>query len=154
MPLVRRTRATFRRAEFGFFGVCVRTLVQTPRFCGLPSPRTIRFFRALKWKRRAGALVFLMTFFRPSRTSWFIVGTTSPLLPYICFSRPKKKPKALPTGTILERDPAGLGPQGAVPSAKSSDRKLAHGPQPGHQRERIAAGAIDVNTKSYLRAGV
>ena len=29
--LVRRTRATFRRAEFGFFGVVVYTRVQTPR---------------------------------------------------------------------------------------------------------------------------
>src|SRR6266513_2908487 len=33
MPLVRRTRATFRRAEFGFFGVIVYTRVQTPRRC-------------------------------------------------------------------------------------------------------------------------
>ena len=31
MPLVRRTRATLRRAEFGFLGVVVYTLVQTPR---------------------------------------------------------------------------------------------------------------------------
>jgi aryl-alcohol dehydrogenase-like predicted oxidoreductase len=35
MPLVRRTRATLRSAEFGFFGVCVKTRTQTPRFCGL-----------------------------------------------------------------------------------------------------------------------
>ena len=34
MPLVSRTRATFRRAEFGFFGVVVYTRTQTPRFCG------------------------------------------------------------------------------------------------------------------------
>src|SRR5262249_35253533 len=34
IPLVRRTRATLRSAEFGFFGVCVYTRVQTPRFCG------------------------------------------------------------------------------------------------------------------------
>jgi hypothetical protein len=32
MPLVNRTRATFRSAEFGFFGVVVYTRVQTPRF--------------------------------------------------------------------------------------------------------------------------
>src|SRR5207237_6913577 len=32
MWLVRRTRAIFRSAEFGFFGVIVRTIVQTPRF--------------------------------------------------------------------------------------------------------------------------
>ncbi len=36
MPLVRRTRATLRRAEFGFLGVTVYTRVQTPRFCGAP----------------------------------------------------------------------------------------------------------------------
>jgi hypothetical protein len=34
MLLVNRTRATFRIAEFGFFGVVVNTRVQTPRFCG------------------------------------------------------------------------------------------------------------------------
>ena len=34
MPLVSRTRATFRNAEFGFFGVVVYTRVHTPRFWG------------------------------------------------------------------------------------------------------------------------
>src|SRR5213078_870726 len=34
IPLVKRTRATLRNAEFGFFGVCVYTRVHTPRFCG------------------------------------------------------------------------------------------------------------------------
>src|SRR5215510_11551593 len=34
MPLVKRTRATLRSAEFGFFGVWVYTRVHTPRFCG------------------------------------------------------------------------------------------------------------------------
>ena len=36
MPFVSRTRQTLRSAEFGFFGVTVRTCVQTPRFCGEP----------------------------------------------------------------------------------------------------------------------
>ena len=36
MPLVRRTRATLRRAEFGFLGVVVYTRVHTPRRCGEP----------------------------------------------------------------------------------------------------------------------
>ena len=31
MPLVSRTRATFLSAEFGFFGVCVKTRTQTPK---------------------------------------------------------------------------------------------------------------------------
>ena len=35
MPFVRRTRATLRSAEFGFFGVWVKTRTHTPRFCGL-----------------------------------------------------------------------------------------------------------------------
>ena len=36
IPFVRRTRQILRRAEFGFFGVMVRTWRQTPRFCGAP----------------------------------------------------------------------------------------------------------------------
>src|SRR4051812_7888984 len=60
MPLVSRTRATLRSAEFGFFGVWVNTRTQTPRFCGLFC--------------RAGLLVLLTIFLRPARTSWEIVG--------------------------------------------------------------------------------
>src|SRR5436190_8872910 len=60
MPLVRRTRATLRSAEFGFFGVCVNTRTQTPRFCGLFCS--------------AGLLVLVTIFLRPARTSWLIVG--------------------------------------------------------------------------------
>src|SRR4051812_41082859 len=60
MPLVRRTRATFRSAEFGFFGVVVYTRVQTPRRWGEPF--------------NAGVLVFSILSSRPLRTSWLIVG--------------------------------------------------------------------------------
>src|SRR5437764_1885165 len=60
MPFVRRTRATFRSAEFGFFGVCVNTRVQTPRFCGAPPS--------------AGVFVFPFWRVRPLRTSWLTVG--------------------------------------------------------------------------------
>src|SRR3954468_7230752 len=71
MPLVRRTRATLRSAEFGFFGVCVKTRTQTPRFCGLTC--------------NAGLFVLVTIFLRPWRTSWLIVGIArtgenSPLL--------------------------------------------------------------------------
>src|SRR6476620_6823670 len=62
-PFVSRTRATLRRAEFGFFGVCVNTRVQTPRFCGAPV--------------RAGRLVLLLGARRPFRTSWLTVGMSS-----------------------------------------------------------------------------
>src|SRR5687768_15213540 len=65
---VRRTRATFRRAELGFFGVDVYTRVQTPRFCGFD------------WS--AGLAVLYLTRWRPLRTNWLIVGISSlPLSP-------------------------------------------------------------------------
>src|SRR5215510_11744843 len=64
MPLVRRTRATFRRAEFGFFGVTVYTRTQTPRFWGDPA--------------MAGAFDRLRTASRPWRTSWLMVGIQVP----------------------------------------------------------------------------
>src|SRR6476661_6110295 len=57
---VRRTRATLRSAEFGFFGVVVYTRVQTPRRWGEPF--------------NAGVLVFSTLSSRPLRTSWLIVG--------------------------------------------------------------------------------
>src|SRR5689334_13214986 len=60
MPLVSRTRATLRSAEFGFFGVVVYTRVQTPRRWGEPF--------------NAGVLVFSTLSSRPLRTSWLIVG--------------------------------------------------------------------------------
>src|SRR6187200_2472509 len=61
MPLVSRTRATLRSAEFGFLGVWVKTRTQTPRFCGLLCS--------------AGLFVLLRTASRPLRTNWLIVGT-------------------------------------------------------------------------------
>jgi hypothetical protein len=60
MPFVRRTLATFRMAEFGFFGVRVITWRQTPRRKGAPA--------------KAGALLLYVSFSRPLRTSWLIVG--------------------------------------------------------------------------------
>jgi hypothetical protein len=63
MPFVSRTRATFRSAEFGFFGVVVYTRVQTPRFCGAP--------------RSAGVFTFAFGVTLPFRTSWLTVGMCS-----------------------------------------------------------------------------
>jgi hypothetical protein len=58
--LDKRTRATFLKAEFGFFGVVVKTLVQTPRLCGqLVS---------------AGDFDFDFGAERDFRISWLIVG--------------------------------------------------------------------------------
>src|ERR671939_207550 len=64
IPLVSRTRATLRSAEFGFFGVVVYTRVHTPRRWGLPLS--------------AGVLVLPTLSSRPLRTSCWIVGTASP----------------------------------------------------------------------------
>src|SRR4051794_34253550 len=61
MPLVSRTRATLRSAEFGFFGVWVNTRVHTPRRWGAP--------------RSAGVLSLTALVWRPLRTSCWIVGT-------------------------------------------------------------------------------
>src|SRR5881394_179614 len=70
MPLVRRTRAILRRAEFGFFGVTVATRVQTPRRCGAAT----LFFRP--WPDlRPGVVVFFLGRLRPLRISWFVFGT-------------------------------------------------------------------------------
>ena len=77
MPFVNLTRAILRSAEFGFFGVIVRTRMQTPRFWGAPLPRCKRFFSASYVNRSAGAEVFFPAFLRPFRTSWFIVGKRS-----------------------------------------------------------------------------
>src|SRR6187455_911633 len=60
-PLDKRTRATLRSAEFGFLGVVVYTLVQTPRRWGEPFS--------------AGVLVLLNFELRPWRTSCWMVGT-------------------------------------------------------------------------------
>src|SRR3954462_1305036 len=60
MPDVRRTRATLRSAELGFFGVVVYTRVHTPRRCGAPFS--------------AGVLGFGDLDSRPFRTSCWIVG--------------------------------------------------------------------------------
>src|SRR4051794_38511559 len=59
-PVESRTRATFRSAEFGFFGVIVLTTVQTPRFCGHPC--------------MAGCFGFDRCGTRGFFTSWLIVG--------------------------------------------------------------------------------
>src|SRR4029077_16428009 len=107
MPLVSRTRATLRSAEFGFFGVWVKTRTHTPRFCGLFCS--------------AGLFVFVRTFSRPLRTNWLIVGTGTPskkthrkegtpLPSEVCCSRPGRHARGPAPGTDLpykvERKPA------------------------------------------------
>ena len=57
MPLVKRTRATLRSAEFGFFGVVVNTFKHTPRLNG-DVEFTGRFKIVLKYNPIAGDLDF------------------------------------------------------------------------------------------------
>ena len=68
MPLVRRTRATFRSAEFGFFGVMVVTRTHTPRLNGAEN-NTGRFFKTLKPRWSAGAFDFSDNGCRPFRNN-------------------------------------------------------------------------------------
>ena len=63
IPFFNLTRATFRRAELGFFGVIVKTRVQVPDACGH------RF--------SAGDFVFDSCARRQFRTNWLIVGNAS-----------------------------------------------------------------------------
>src|SRR5215212_12267738 len=75
MPLVRRTRATLRSAEFGFFGVVVYTRVQTPRRCGAAR----RFLRP--WPDlRPGVATLRLGLTRPLRTSWLMDGMRRAML--------------------------------------------------------------------------
>src|SRR5919204_6421448 len=69
MPLVSRTRATLRSAEFGFFGVVVYTLVHTPRRCGAAT-----FFLRPLPDLRPGVASFFFGAVRPLRISWLVVG--------------------------------------------------------------------------------
>src|SRR6478609_6257365 len=69
MPFERRTRATLRRAEFGFLGVVVYTRVQTPRRCGAAT-----FFLRPLPDFKPGVASFFVFGLRPLRTSWDVVG--------------------------------------------------------------------------------
>ena len=73
IPFVRRTRAIFRIAEFGFFGVFVVTFIHTPRLKGEGKNRG-RFFIVLKLRVRATDFDFRVNRVRLFRTNWFIVG--------------------------------------------------------------------------------
>ena len=72
IPLVSRTRAILRRAELGFFGVCVATRVQTPRRCGAATP----FLRPCP-DFSPGVVTFFFGRLRPFLTSWFVFGTAA-----------------------------------------------------------------------------
>src|SRR3954453_2905312 len=69
MPLVSRTRATFRSAEFGFLGVVVYTRVHTPRRWGA-AIRRLRPWPDL----RPGVETFFFGLWRPFRAGWLMLG--------------------------------------------------------------------------------
>src|SRR3954452_7943069 len=75
MEFVRRTRATLRSAEFGFFGVVVYTRVQTPRRCGAAT-----FFLRPLPDFKPGVASFFVFGLRPLRTSWDVVGIRGPMV--------------------------------------------------------------------------
>src|SRR3954451_15275076 len=69
MPPEMRTRATLRRAEFGFLGVVVYPRVHTPRRCGAAT-----FFLRPLPHFRPGVDRFFGSGVRPLRMSWLVVG--------------------------------------------------------------------------------
>jgi hypothetical protein len=71
--LVRRTLAIFLSAEFGFLGVVVLTLTQTPRLKG-PLVSKGLFLRELKVLPIAGDLDFFDWLFLGLFFNWLIVG--------------------------------------------------------------------------------
>src|SRR3990172_11747945 len=80
-PLVRRTRATLRSAEFGFFGVVVYTRVHTARRCGQAC--------------NAGTVDLRTERLRGFRTSWLVVG--------IQFSGPKQEAGRNPQACLTKK---------------------------------------------------
>src|SRR5260370_24411939 len=64
-----RTRATLRKAEFGFLGVVVYTRVHTPRRWGAAT-----FFLRPLPDFRPGVASFFLGATRPLRMSWLVVG--------------------------------------------------------------------------------
>src|SRR5687768_11434192 len=145
MPLVRRTRATLRRAEFGFFGVVVYTRVHTPRRWGLPFS--------------AGVLVLLVFAWRPLRTSCWIVGTGS--LRSLSLARLARR------GTVGDAPGRGRAvcPLADLPRGRTGTAVGAEAPTPavgrvapshGTQRSRFspsAPGFCHVACASWLAAG-
>lgn len=74
-PLERRTRAILRKAELGFLGVVVVTLVHTPRLKGLPLGSGVRLrCRLSRVYCMAGLLDLALADRRLRRINWLNVG--------------------------------------------------------------------------------
>src|SRR3954464_5991186 len=94
-----RTRATLRRAEFGFFGVVVYTRVHTPRRCGAAT-----FFLRPLPDFRPGVASFLPFDLRPLRMSWLVVGMRRRMVAVTL------SPPGPPRGPLRGARTAGRGP--------------------------------------------
>src|SRR6266540_7410557 len=129
MPLVSRTRAILRRAEFGFLGVMVRTTVHTPRFWGAPRRSLVcRPLSEFQVVRRAGVSTFFFCDFRPRRTSCEIVGTVTPSI--TCPAERADAPnRALDRSAIGHSPDRGAVPRGSGPRAqRGRSHKIATWP--------------------------
>src|SRR5713101_6888333 len=148
MWLVRRTRAILRRAEFGFFGVIVRTIVQTPRFWGAPRrSSTRRPFLEFQVVRSAGVSTFLPCGLRPLRTSCEIVGTTTPcvLVTRRAHRHARTSTQACCLGSLPDRRarPAwARSPGAARPQSQDRDRADARNDRPEGRSPSRKTGRI------------
>src|SRR6476661_8916244 len=100
VPLERRTRAIFRRAEFGFFGVIVLTCKQTPRFCGHPC--------------MAGCFGFDFCGRRGLRINWLIVGMNHSCRPAIHVERSYLSRTPVEGEDVIVKSPTTRGQWGAA----------------------------------------
>src|SRR2546430_8778328 len=146
MWFVRRTRAIFRSAEFGFFGVIVRTIVQTPRFWGAPRrSSTRRPFFEFHVVRSAGVSTFLPCGLRPLRTSCEIVGTFTPLLVTRARTQCADEYLACCLGSLPDRRarPAwARSPGAARPQSQDRDRADARNDRPQGRSPARKTGRI------------
>src|SRR6476661_5651192 len=101
MPLVRRTRATLRRAEFGFFGVVVYTRVHTPRRWGLGLADLVRAALADQLVDRRHLVSVRRHVVRPCRTRMrHGLLVVVPARPPTSGVSDRVLPPALPTPTL------------------------------------------------------
>src|SRR3954471_21688727 len=108
--LVRRTRQTFRRAEFGFLGVVVYTRVHTPRRWGAAT-----FFLRPLPDFRPGVASFFFGAWRPLRTSWEVVGIRARRIATALFQRDCAAAREGVVGIALGATAADLDTPGTLP---------------------------------------
>src|SRR4051794_3613271 len=130
MPLVSRTRATLRSAEFGFLGVVVYTRVHTPRRCGAPLS--------------AGVLPLAGFDSRPLRTSCWMVGTE---IPFVVLLN-DENPPAGARGPEVNARGVGPPPANRVPEVRTGDQDTGT----GAAREPRTATAIRSGSRTPSRA--